>query len=349
VNKDKENMQKRKGSHANETDTNVKASDPKQGDIADKKINVRSHSDAREPIHPSTGQIPKNNGIMREEVRKGKPEVKKFPQNPEAKGDGSRKQNTKSDHLKDEPQSKEMNSTTRTVTIPSKTTRTNKTQTGRESLMEKNVTQSSDHKPSKTSKLDSKNTQSFENRKITEKEKTTQKSQSVVNATITAAPDGTKLPHNKTSIHGSGKSTRKTGGLGSVKAVNISSNSFTVIWSAPHGMFKNFTVIRTEPRTEGDEDGKEGFEEEVLGRDKTSAARNVTEVHSESTNTTASSAKAAGPRGKAETKRISMVVPGNVRSVEFSNLRANTRYFLQVYGTAADRRSNSHRVTVTTG
>ncbi|XP_075322608.1 tenascin [Odontesthes bonariensis] len=369
VNKDKENMQKqRKGSPANETDTNVKASDPKPGvakpqekqDTADKKINVRIHSVATKPIHPSTGQIPKYNGIMREEVRKGKPVVKKVPLKPESKGDGTRKLNTKSDHLKDEPQSKKMNSTTRAVTIPSKATRTNKTQerTGKESLeqstlMEKNVTRSSEYRPSKTSKSDSKNVQSIDNRKVvlskTEKEKTAQKSQSMVNATITAASDGTKLLHNKTSIHGSGISTRKTGGLGSVTAVNISSYTFTVIWSSPQGMFKNFTVIRREPRTEGDEDEQEGFEEEVLGRDKTSAARNATEVHSESTNTTSSSAKAAGSRNKAETKRVSMVVPGNVRSVEFSNLRANMRYVLHVYGTAADRRSKIHRVTATTG
>ncbi|XP_051812462.1 uncharacterized protein LOC127536384 [Acanthochromis polyacanthus] len=182
----------------------------------------------------------------------------------------------------------------------------------------------------------------------TGKGKFTRKSQSIVNTTIVATSD--EANKNKTATHGSGKSTRRNGGtgLGSVKVVNISSYSFTLTWSAPQGMFKNFTVIRREPRTEGDEDEHEKFEEEVLEGDKISAAKNTTEVlvQSESTNMTT---KGVGSRGRAETKRISMVVPGNVRSMEFSNLRANTRYVLHIYGTTAERRSKIHRVTAITG
>ncbi len=116
-------------------------------------------------------------------------------------------------------------------------------------------------------------------------------------------------------------------------------------------MFKNFTVIRREPWTEGDEEDLEEFEEEALKGDKAFMARNTTEIYgqSESTNTTATSSKAVGPRGRAETKRISMVVPGSVRSVEFSNLRANTGYVLYIYGVSAERRSKIHRVTAVTG
>ncbi|XP_031709305.1 tenascin [Anarrhichthys ocellatus] len=137
-------------------------------------------------------------------------------------------------------------------------------------------------------------------------------------------------------------------GLGSVKVVNISSYSFTVTWTASQGMFKNFTVIRREPRTGGDEDDQEEFEDEALEGGKGSTVKNTTEiqVQSESTNTTS---KAIGSKGKAETKRISMVVPGSVRSVEFSNLRANTGYVLHLYGTAAERRSKIHRATAITG
>uniref|UniRef100_A0A1A8B078 Tenascin XB n=1 Tax=Nothobranchius furzeri TaxID=105023 RepID=A0A1A8B078_NOTFU len=46
---------------------------------------------------------------------------------------------------------------------------------------------------------------------------------------------------------------------------------------------------------------------------------------------------------------MSLVVPGNVRSVEFSNLRADEHYVLQIYGSSANRRSKIHRVTATTG
>ncbi|XP_053183555.1 tenascin-like [Scomber japonicus] len=169
----------------------------------------------------------------------------------------------------------------------------------------------------------------------------------------TATSDEARVLQNKTNTHVSGVSTRRMGGsgLGSVKVVNISSYSFTVTWSSPQGMFKNFTVVRREPRTEGDEDEYEEFEEETLEGEKVSTAKNTTEfqVHSESVNVTASSGKVVVSRGRVETKRITMMVPGNVRSVEFSNLRANTRYILHIYGTAAERRSKIHRVIATTG
>lgn len=196
--------------------------------------------------------------------------------------------------------------------------------------------------------VDNRNTEAIK----TGKEKVTQRSQYVVNATVAATSGEARVLQNKTTIHVSGSARRMGGsGLGSVKVVNISTYSFTVTWSAPQGMFKNFTVIRREPRTEGDEGDHEEFEEEALEGDKTSTVKNTTEVQvqSKGTNTTAVSDKAVGSRGKAETKRISMVVPGNVRSVEFSNLRPNTGYVLHIYGAAAERRSKIHRVTAVTG
>eukprot|EP00066_Takifugu_rubripes_P014823 XP_011604089.1 PREDICTED: tenascin-X [Takifugu rubripes] len=118
--------------------------------------------------------------------------------------------------------------------------------------------------------------------------------------------------------------------------------------SPPQGMFKNFTLIRTESLTEGTQVDHEEFEEETFEEVKTYTIKNTTarvQVPTESSNTTVVSES----RGKAETRRISMVIPGNVRSVEFSNLRPNTAYVLQIYGSAAQRRSKIHRVTTVTG
>ncbi|KAM9352914.1 uncharacterized protein tnxba [Symphorus nematophorus] len=372
VNKDKENMQEKttKAEHTvfqkkeqkkgSEADTKSKmATNAKAGlvktqskqEASVKKITIKDSSSATKTSRPTVAQVLlKHEGRKQEEARKGKTTVlttKKVLQKTDLKlvkeGTASKKY-PKSNQLKDEPHAnvtqsniKKSNSTAKIVPILSKAIGTNKTRGDKETLeqstlAEKNVTQSSGHKRTKNTEAG----------KIG-KEKVTQRSQYLVNTTIATSGE--------TTIHGSG-STRRMGGtgLGSVKVVNISSYSFTVTWSAPQGMFKNFTVIRREPRTEGDEDDHEEFEEEALEGDKTSTAKNTTDVQVqiESTNTTATSSKAV-VRGKAETKRISMVVPGSVRSVEFSNLRANTVYVLHVYGTAAERRSKIHRVTAITG
>lgn len=387
VNKDKENTQEKitkaehtlfqkkeqkTGSETKESDTkpkvttNVKTGVKTQAkqETSVKKITIKGSSSSTKTSRPTVGQVLlKHEGRKQEEARKGKTTVLATKKVLIREGTAS-KTHTKSDQLKDEPLTnvtqsnvKKINGTTKIVTIFSKVTGTNKTRTGKGSeeqstLAEKNVTQSSGQKQIKTVKVDTVNVQTVDNRKSDAgkagKGKFTHKSQYIVNATIVATSD--EAHKNKTTAHGTGVSTRRTGGagLGSVKAVNISSYSFTITWSAPQGMFKNFTVIRREPRTEGDEDEHEEFEEEVLEGDKISTAKNTTEVlvQSESTNTTT---KAVGSRGKAETKRISMVVPGSVRSVEFSNLRANTRYVLHIYGTAGERKSKIHRVTAITG
>ncbi|XP_018543710.1 tenascin [Lates calcarifer] len=333
-----------------------------------KKVTIKGSSSTTQTSRPTVGQVLlKHEGKKQEEARKGKTTVltsKKVIQKTDLKvlkeGTAS-KMYPKSDQLKDEPHTnvtqvnvKKSNGTAKIVTILSKSMGTNKTRTGKETLeqstlAEKNVTQSSGHKRIKTVKVDTVNVQSVQDNRNTEagKGKVTQRSQYVVNTTIATTPDEARALQNKTSIHGSGTSRRMGGsGLGSVKVVNISSYSFTITWSAPQGMFKNFTVIRREPRAEGDEDDHEEFEEEAQEGAKNTAE---VQVQTENTNTTVSSGKTVGSRGKAETKRISMVVPGNVRSVEFSNLRANTRYVLHIYGTAAERRSKIHRVTAVTG
>lgn len=374
----------KKGSDAKETDTKPKVStNAKAGlvktqakqEASVKKITTKDSSSATKTSRPTVGQVLlKHEGRKQEEARKGKTTVltsKKVLQKPDLKlvkeGTPS-KTHPRSDQLRDEPQTnvtqsnvRKSNGTAKIETILTKVEGTNKTRTGKETLQqstltEKNVTQSSGNKRNKKVKADTTNVQSVDNRNTETgkigKEKLIQRSQYLVDLTIAATSVETRVLQNKTTIHGSGSVRRMGGsGLGSVKVVNISSHSFTVTWTAPQGMFKNFTVIRREPRTGGDEDDQEEFEDEALEGGKGSTVKNTTEiqVQSESTNTTATSGKAVGSKGKAETKRISMVVPGSVRSVEFSNLRANTGYVLHLYGTAAERRSKIHRATAVTG
>ncbi|XP_068179859.1 tenascin-R [Antennarius striatus] len=375
------------GSQAKETDNKTKVADAKadlvktqsklEASVKKQPIKqiIKSPSSVTRTSRPTVAQVLlKHDGRKQEEVRKGKTTVlmsKKVQQKPDLKvvkeGTFSKTQ-PKPDQLKDEPQinvtqrgMKKLNDTAKIVTILSKGKGTNKTKAGKETIEQstlaaKNFTESVGQKYTKKIKVDSPPVQSVDIRnneagKIG-KEKVTQRSQYLVNATIAATSGEARLLQNKTTTHGSG-STRRTGGsgLGSVKVVNISSYSFTVTWSASQGMFKNFTVIRRELQTEGNEDTHEEFEEDAIEGGKTSTTKNTTnvQVHSESTNTTAVSDKAVGSRAKAETKRIVMSVPGSIRSVEFSNLRPNTGYGLYIYGSTAERRSKIHRVTVMTG
>ncbi|XP_077454225.1 uncharacterized protein LOC144072792 [Stigmatopora argus] len=173
-------------------------------------------------------------------------------------------------------------------------------------------------------------------------------SQDAGNGSLTVTSDKSRVSQTQTSTHGSSlKIVTSIGGLGSVKVVNISSHSFILSWSAPQGMFKNFTVIRREPQTDADEEYQE-LEEEFLEENDAHFSKNTMEVQvlKESTS---SSSKVVASRSKSETKRIMLVVPGNVRSVEFSNLRTNTRYVLHIYGIAVHRRSKIHRVVANTG
>ncbi|KAJ3598685.1 hypothetical protein NHX12_002190 [Muraenolepis orangiensis] len=161
------------------------------------------------------------------------------------------------------------------------------------------------------------------------KAKETQKSQELLSVTSVQKGESS-VPQLAGATTQQKHTTRGGGGLGSVKVSNVSSYSFTLTWSAPQGMFKNFTVVRREQRIEA---------EGAIEQEATTATKN----------TTASLANAAGSRGKAEEKRVSVVLPGNVRSVEFGHLQANTLYFLQVFGTASGRRSKIHRISRTTG
>ncbi len=371
LNRDKENMQEKTTKIVTTNDKTGLARTQSKQEVSLKKITNKESSSATKTSRPSVAQVLlKHGGRKQEEARKGKTTVltsKKVLQKTDLKlvREGTaNKAYPKTGQLKDEPQTnitqsnmKKSNGTARIVTILSRTTGT--TRAGKETLeqstlAEKNVTQSFGHKQIKKEKEDTTLVQPVDNRNAetgkTGKEKVNQRSQYIIDAAIAATSGEARVLQNKTTIHGS---VRRTGGsgLGSVKIVNISSYSFTVTWLAPQGMFKNFTVIRREPWTEGDDEDHEEFEEEALKADKTFTARNTTEIHeqSESTNTTVASGRGAGPRGKAETKRISMVVPGSVRSVEFSNLRANTGYVLYIYGSAAERRSKIHRVTAITG
>lgn len=388
VNKDKESMQEKNpkveptlfqkkeqktGPDAKEADTKPKVStNAKAGlvktqanqEVSVKKITTKITTSATK-FSRTVGQVLlKDERGKQEEALKGKTTIF-TSKNVNQKTPG--KTHSTSDNLRDEPQTnvnqsnvKNSNGTAKTEAILTRVVVTNKTRAGKETLeqstpAEKNVTQSSVNKQNKKVKADTTNVQSVVNRNTEtgkiRKEKLTQKSQYLINSSASTFVES-RVQQNKTAIHGSA-SVRSVGGsgLGSVKVVNISSYSFTVTWAAPKGMFKNFTVIRREPRTGGDEDDLKEFEDEALEGNKLSTLKNATDVQvpSGSTNATATSSKAVASKGKIETKRISMVVPGNVRSVEFSNLRANTGYTLHVYGTAAQRRSKIHKATAITG
>ncbi|XP_034030929.1 uncharacterized protein tnxba [Thalassophryne amazonica] len=339
-----------------------------------KKVTRKGSSSKTKSSKPTVGQVMlKHDRRKQEELRKAKTIVsKKVLSKTDLKLDITVKDGPtgkifpKSEQLRDQPQSnvslskvRKSEGTSKIGTILSKAEVANKTRTEagameQSTLVEKNFTQLSGHKHIKKVKVDNINvTKTTQSDALKAgKGKITQKSQYIINATVAASSDEARALQNKTAGPVSGVTTRRMGtsGLGSVKVVNISSYSFTVTWLAPQGMFKSFTVIRREPATEGDEDHEE-FEEEALDGTIASSIKNTTEVQlqGEGTNVTISSAKSVESRGRAESKRISMVVPGNVRSVEFSNLRSHTRYVLYIYGTASARRSKIHRVTATTG
>lgn len=254
----------------------------------------------------------------KQEMRTDKPLVmtpKKTGQDSKVKDSAG----SKLDKLKDEPHTNVTQSITKKVNGTTKSeTETSKTRAEQSTIAEKSSTQQ--QKQAETGKL-----------------KETQKSMYIVNMTIVESTEETKPQRNKTVLD-SHTNVPKSGGLGSVRVTNISSHSFILTWTAPHGVFKNFTVIRREPDTE------ELEEEEFLEK-----AKNVTEAQSEITINGTSSGKVSATRGKTEGRRVSMVVPGNTRSMEFSNLRANTWYVLYMYGSGAERRSKMHRVTAMTG
>ncbi|XP_036821621.1 tenascin isoform X1 [Oncorhynchus mykiss] len=185
-------------------------------------------------------------------------------------------------------------------------------------------------------------------------------SQYVVNMTTVETTSEVKVfSNNTTTIQSSKNTTRKAGtgvgrGLGSVKVQNITTYGFTLTWSAPTAMFKNFTVSRREHRAEDEEEEEEEAEEgAALGEEVRVAGviNSTIEIRKQSPNgTVAFPTKAPGSsRGKAHTKRVSVVLPDSVRSVEFSNLRPQTRYSLHICGTTPGSRSKIHRVTTMTG
>lgn len=353
---------------ATDAKVNLKTQSKQEGST--KKTPTKDSSGTTKTTRPTATQHHlKHDGASQEESRKEKTvTASKKAQKPEVKlvRDGTTsKTHPSSEQLKDEPQTngtqssvKTSSDSSKTVTTLSKSVGADKTKVEKESLErstlpEKSGIQSAGQKNIKKIKVEATTSQSTEN-KNTEANKTVkdaedkvpQRSQNVVNATaVSTSSEG----QDKATVHSSG-SVRVLGGsgLGSVKIANISSYSFTLMWSAPQGMFKNFTLIRTEPLTEGIQIDHEEFEEETLEEVKTYTVKNTTarvQVPTESSNTTLGS----GSRGKPETRRISMVIPGNVRSVEFSNLRPNTAYVLQIYGSAAQRRSKIHRATAVTG
>lgn len=306
---------------------------------------------------PTVGQVllKHTGGRKQEEAHKGQTTVllRKLP---------------KQEHkVKETVQDQPLNGTVTQITVKksngtSKGTDTsaNKTHAAKETLQstlaEKNATQTSGKKLTKKVNMNTvkvaisdNKTKTVTDKSVTGKEKVSQKSQYLVNMTK-ASPE--------VKVQVSLDATKKAAvtGLGSVKVQNITSYGFTLTWSAPLAMFKNFTVTRLEQRFEGEEEEEGEAGEGALGaEDKGSVAVNTTEINrqSESVNETISLTKVfSGTKAKADSKRfrrVSMVLPGGIRSVEFGNLQPLTHYVLSIYGTAPGKRSKIHRVNVTTG
>ncbi|XP_038833278.1 tenascin isoform X2 [Salvelinus namaycush] len=343
---------------------------------------------------PTVGQVLLKHHGGRKQESKGKTTVIKKQSKPDLKLKVTVKEESaataivEADNLRDQPQANVTQSTVKTFVNK---TRSGKETLEQSTLAEKNVTLTSGKKTVKKVKLVqgtmnvTKVSLAFDSTKAgtgkitltkaikTEADissgtsKTTVKtgsgkgkSQYVVNMTTVETTSEVKVLSNKTTtIQSSKNTTKKAGtgvgrGLGSVKVQNITTYGFTLTWSAPTAMFKNFTVSRRGHRAEGEEDEEEEVEEEAaLGEeDRVAAVVNTTiEIRKQSPNgTVAFPTKAPGSsRGKAHTKRVSVVLPGSVRSVEFSNLRPQTRYSLHIFGTTPGSRSKIHRVTTMTG
>ncbi|KAJ8004753.1 hypothetical protein DPEC_G00139560 [Dallia pectoralis] len=204
-------------------------------------------------------------------------------------------------------------------------------------------------------------TQKVENKTQSRKDTLEQSTLTDKNVTLTSEMKVTtaEVLTNKTTAIQSSRNTTKlagtgvSGGLGSFKVQNISTYGFTLTWSAPTAMFRNFTVSKREHSNEGEEEDEAEEGAALGGEDQVTVSVNVTGTlkHADGTNDTSSSTtKASGSsRGRANTRRVSMVLPGSVRSVEFSNQRPQTTYSLHIYGTTPGSRSRLHRLTLTTG
>ncbi|KAK7886648.1 hypothetical protein WMY93_026269 [Mugilogobius chulae] len=300
--------------------TKIKKGDGKDSDSATKENMNKTQTKDSSVKKINTKKMtekPLKNGKT-QEARTDKPEVTKKP-NPNSKVEESEKTTTKSDNLKDEPRANVTQTTTKKVNNTTKSVSEQSTITEKSSSQQVQKEKASDDKQAGDGKT----------------AKPNQKSMYIVNVTNVQSIEETGPQQNKSVIVKD--KLPKSGGLGSVKVTNVSSYSFILTWTAPHGMFKNFTVIRREPET------GEPEEEETLEKGK------VTEVQTDIAINATSSGKVTATRNKAEGRRISMVVPGNTRSVEFSNLQANTRYVLYIHGSTVEKRSKIHRITATTG
>ncbi|XP_045082532.1 tenascin-like [Coregonus clupeaformis] len=354
-----------------------------------KKVSTHSNATKIGLVRPTVGQVLLKHHGGRKQESKGKTTVLKKQSKPDLKLKATVKEesagqaNAKAGNLQDQPQAN--------VTLSTVKTSVNKTRSGKETLEQStlaeknvklvqgtmNITKVSlaiDSTKAGTGKITLTKGNKTEADISSGTSKTTvktgsgkgkpvpHKSQYLVNVTTVETTSEVKVLSNRTTIIQCFKDTTKkagTGvgsGLGSVKVQNITTYGFTLTWSAPTAMFKNFTLSRREHRAEGEEEEEEEAEEAaaVGGEDRVAAVVNTTieiQKQSESTNGTITfPTKAPGSsRGKAHTKRVSIVLPGSVRSVEFSNLRPQTHYSLHIFGTAPGSRSKIHRVTATTG
>ncbi|XP_018609981.2 tenascin isoform X2 [Scleropages formosus] len=176
-------------------------------------------------------------------------------------------------------------------------------------------------------------------------------------------------------VSASGQSNRSTSatkqpspGLSSVSVQNITSRGFVLIWDAPEGMFKNFIVSRYEFATENrNETNKEDEQMPKPGLSQTpdeeagdpaTVIKNKSKpdsyrksISGGSRNDTASPSEPNhGPRLKVRgPQKFSQVIPGTARSLQFQNLRPQTRYSVSLFGMGPRIRSKMHQLKIETG
>lgn len=131
--------------------------------------------------------------------------------------------------------------------------------------------------------------------------------------------------------------------LSHVGVQKSSSDSVTLIWGAPEGLYKNFIVTGKRPTKGEDSENQVPEENEEVKRREEERQRGDGEDPVATSDITGPSPKAS------PNDTFTKVLPGSARSFLFEGLRPQTKYVLSVYGTGPGQRSKTHSVTINTG
>lgn len=127
-------------------------------------------------------------------------------------------------------------------------------------------------------------------------------------------------------------------GISQVKAQNVTSKEFIIIWVAPEGRYKNFVIRIIEEQDEGVNEG-DGHNQEEGGKGKEGS-----EIITSAFEVVRRNSSRDGVR-----KKFLKLLPGSARSFPVTDLTAQTGYAVTLYGTGPGLRSNVHTFSVKTG